>query len=110
MDAALARGEDVSRMKPRTRSVRRDHPSCSIVVELVDDRVLMVPPRLVPGSQDVAVEALAGVTVLGTGSVISWDGHDVQIWIQGSMDGIFGTRRSMQAEMAGKADRPRKVA
>lgn len=101
--AAMARGEEMLKTKPRARSVRYDLSTDRVVIEFTDDCVFMFPPRLVRGLQDVAVEELSAVTVLGAGFVLSWDGPDVQISVEGLMDGIFGTGKFMQAEMARKA-------
>jgi hypothetical protein len=103
IDAALARGEEMLNTQQRARSVRYDQEADRVIVDLVNDCTFMFPPRYVQGLQSATVEDLSDLMILRAGFVISWERADVQISIQGLMDGIFGTKKFMQAELARKA-------
>lgn len=113
VDAALARGEELLRTMPRAQRVRYDAESGRVLVELSNGCVFAFPPRLVQGLEDASEADIACVEVLGVGFALNWEAPDVQVSLEGLMDGIFGTRRYMErmwAARAGRATSPAKAA
>lgn len=109
MDVALARGEAALATEPRAKSARYDRRRGRVVVELSNGCTFAFPPHLVQGLEAATDAELAKVEVLGFGFGLRWEPLDVDLSIQGLLNGVFGTRAYM-ARRAGQATSPAKAA
>ena len=109
ISAALQRGSVARGNEPRAISARFDTKSGNIIVVLTNGCTFTFPPRIAQGLENANAGQLAKIEILGAGYGLHWEQLDVDLYIQGLLAGIFGTR-SYMAGLAGRASSPAKAA
>ena len=109
IDAALERGRALRATSPRARTVRYDHESGRIVVDLTNDCVFAFPARLAQGLAEASEQEISDVEILGGGTALHWEALDMDLALDGLMAGLFGTA-SFMAARAGRTVTPSKAA
>ena len=107
IDAAIARGEQSRKVKPRAASARYDHKLRQIVVKFTNGSIFSFPPALVQGLSGAPADKLADVRILGRGFGLHWEALDTDLSVPGLVDYVFGARKVM-ARLAGQAKSPAK--
>jgi len=103
IEAAEAHGRRMFETEPRAASVRYDHTSGRVVVDLVNGCVYAFPAELVQDLQGASHHDLAEVRIDGLGFNLHWPRLDVDLHVPALVAGIFGTRDWMMKEMARRA-------
>lgn len=94
-------------------AARYDAPSGRLVVSLHNGVELAVPVRLVEGLADADPEDLAEIEISPAGLGLHWPSLDADVYVQGLMAGVFGTRKWMARELGaegGRVSTPAKAA
>jgi hypothetical protein len=108
--AATLRGEEVRR---KGYAVRADYDSRQnrLVVDLNTGVTIMVPVHLIEELSDANADDLGEISPAGT--ALHWPRLDADVYVPGLMQGIYGTKRWMAAQLGaagGSATSPAKSA
>jgi hypothetical protein len=104
--AARARGE--ARMRaPRAESVRYDPDRHRIVVRLTTGAEIGFAPEDAEGLQNASADDLASVEVQELGLGIHFPELDADIYIPALLQGVFGSKRWMAAQLGATGGRVR---
>lgn len=95
IDAALAQGRLAAVHLPRAVRAEYRPAEDAIVVELDSGVWLSFPRRLLQGLEHAALEQLAEIEIVGPGTGLHWSQLDVDHYLPGLLQGVFGTRRWM---------------
>ncbi len=109
IDKAMSRGRLIAESEIRVLSAGFDRRSKKIRLKLSNGSEFLFPPKLVEGLADASDDALSKVEVLGAGFGISWPSRDVDLALQGLLQGVFGSRQWM-AKQAGLVKSEKKAA
>ena len=83
-------------------AARYDPASRRIVVTLRHGLELAIPVRLLQGLSDAPPASLARIEISPEGTGLHWPDLDVDLYVPGLIQGLFGTRRWM-ASLLGRA-------
>ena len=72
--------------------VRYDAARDAVNLEFLSGGVITIPRRVVPGLAGASPSALDDVRVSTAGDALSWPSLDVDIYVPGLVEGVFGTR------------------
>lgn len=104
---------EAKRAAGHATAARYDAPSGRLVVSLHNGVELAVPVRLVEGLADADPEDLAEIEISPAGLGLHWPSLDADVYVQGLMAGVFGTRKWMARELGaegGRVSTPAKAA
>jgi hypothetical protein len=93
-------------------SASYDAVQSRLVVELDSGVILLVPVHLVEGIAGASPETLRDIEVSPSGLGLHWPKLDADVYVPALLQGIFGTRRWMAAQLGasgGKASSPAKA-
>ncbi|WP_430511811.1 DUF2442 domain-containing protein [Pannonibacter phragmitetus] len=93
-------------------SASYDAAQSRLVVELDSGVILLVPVHLVEGIAGASPETLRDIEVSPSGLGLHWPELDADVYVPALLQGIFGTRRWMAAQLGasgGKASSPAKA-
>lgn len=110
--AATVRTEEVRRAG-FVVSARHDASRGSLVLDLSTGVQLVVPVSLVEGLADAAEADLAEIEITPTGLGLHWPRLDTDVSVPGLLQGVFGSRRWMAAQLGatgGQASTAAKIA
>ena len=110
--AATLRGEEVRR---RGYAVRADYDSRQIrlVVDPNTGVTIMVPVHLIEELADATADGLGEIEISPAGTALHWPRLDADVYVPSLMQGIYGTKRWMAAQLGasgGSARSPAKSA
>jgi len=110
--AATLRGEYVRR---RGYAVRADYDSRQnrLVVDLNTGVTIMVPVHLIEELSDADANDLTEIEISPAGTALHWPHIDADVYVPSLMQGIYGTKRWMAAQLGaagGRATSPAKSA
>ena len=86
-------------------STRYDSRARRVVVELNNGIQIAFPARLAEGLGDAATEDLSEIEISPTGLGLHWPRLDADLYVPGLMQGLFGSRAWMAAEMGAAGGR-----
>ena len=95
IDAAVARGRVAARNLPIAEHATYDPTDDTIVVRFKSGVTLRVPRHLLQGLEDATPEDLAAIELVGPGTGLHWPQLDVDHYLPGLAQSIFGTREWM---------------
>ena len=104
LDAALAQGRLAAPRLPRAIRAEYCVTDDVILVELSTGVGLRLPRRLLQRLAEASPEQLAEIEILGPGTGLYWPQIDVDHYLPGLLQGVFGTREWM-AELGRKGGR-----
>jgi protein involved in temperature-dependent protein secretion len=110
--AATLRGEELRR---KGYAVRADYDSRQnrLVVDLSTGVTIMVPVHLIEALSHATADDLGDIELSPTGIALHWPRIDADVYVPGLMQGIYGTKRWMAAQLGavgGSATSPAKAA
>ena len=110
--AATLRGEEVRR---RGYAVRADYDSRQnrLVVDLNTGVTIMVPVHLIEELADATADGMGEIYISPAGTALHWPRLDADVYVPSLMQGIYGTKRWMAAQLGaagGSARSPAKSA
>ncbi len=94
-------------------SVRYDRRSSRIVIGLNTDVQVAIPARKIEGFSEASDEELSEIEISPTGLGLHWPKLDIDVYVPGLLQGIFGSKRWMAAQLGaagGKARSATKIA
>ncbi|WP_136686130.1 DUF2442 domain-containing protein [Falsirhodobacter xinxiangensis] len=96
--AATLRGEDVRR---RGYAVRADYDARQnrLVVDLNTGVTIMVPVHLIEELSDASADDLGEIEISPAGTGLHWPRLDADVYVPSLMQGIYGTKRWMAAQL-----------
>lgn len=108
--AATLRGEEVRR---RGYAVRADYDSRQnrLVVDLNTGVTIMVPVALIEELSDADANDLTEIEISPAGTALHWPRIDADVYVPSLVQGIYGTKRWMAAQLGaagGRATSPAK--
>ena len=109
--AAIARGEQI-RQGGYAVGVDYDARQKRLVVELSNGVTVMVPVHLLEGLAEAQDSDLAEIEITPAGLGLHWPKLDADVYVPALMQGVFGTKRWMAAQLGasgGKASTPAKA-
>lgn len=92
IDAALAQASDFARVDRRLKAARYDPKTDRVVLTLDDDVLVGLPRKKLQGLQKAPPAALKEIEIVQHGTGIRWPQLDVDHYVLGLLNGIFGTR------------------
>jgi hypothetical protein len=95
--AAIALANTREQDDLRAVRARYDPAQDRILITLATEIEIAVPRRLLQGLQDATPEQLAAIEIQELGQGLHWPALDVDHYVPGILEGIFGTRRWMSA-------------
>lgn len=110
--AAIQRGEDL-RQNGYAVSAEYDAPQSQLVVSLSSGVIIMVPVHLIQELAEADPAALGDIEIAPSGLALHWPSLDADVYVPSLMQGIFGTKRWMAAQLGatgGRATTPAKAA
>lgn len=93
--AALRRARRFAAAERRVRSARYDRVRDRVVLELSDGMGLSIPRGYLQGLADAGASALSRIEILGQGTGLHWPRLDVQHYVPGLLNHVFGASRWM---------------
>ncbi|MGI8550127.1 MAG: DUF2442 domain-containing protein [Dehalococcoidia bacterium] len=97
IDAAIAEGRMAAERLPRAVAATYNAAAETIAVTLSSGVTLIVPRALLEGLDHGTPEQLAAIEILGPGTGLHWPLLDVDHYLTGLIQGIFGTQQWMTA-------------
>ena len=91
-------------------SARYDRTTGQIVIELNTGVQLIVPTAKIEELSGAAPEDLEEIEVSPAGLGLYWPALDADVYVPGLLQGIFGTRRWMAAQLGANGGKARSVA
>ena len=110
--AAIQRGEDL-RQNGYAVSAEYDAPQSQLVVSLSSGVIIMVPVHLIQELAEADPAALGDIEIAPSGLALHWPSLDADVYVPSLMQGIFGTKRWMAAQLGaagGRVTTPAKAA
>ncbi len=95
VDAAIAQANVYEQYRPKAVAAAYRAKGDMIVIELATGVELAIPRKLLQGLQNAKPAQLSKVELDDYGSALHWESLDVDHYIPGLIDGVFGTRRWM---------------
>ncbi|MBN9425713.1 MAG: DUF2442 domain-containing protein [Burkholderiales bacterium] len=114
-DQAFEQAEDHAtalREQGHAVAARYDDSRARIVIELSNGIEIAFPPHLAEGLAGASADALADIVITPTGLGLHWPKLDADLYVPALLQGVFGTKRWMAAQLGaagGKARTPAKV-
>jgi len=107
--AAVQRGEDL-RQSGYAVSAEYDALQNRLVVDLSSGVIVMVPMHLIQELAGANPEALAKIEISPSGLALHWPSLDADVYVPGLMQGEFGTKRWMAAQLGAAGGRAKTAA
>jgi hypothetical protein len=110
--AAILLGEELRRKGHAVRA-EYDAREKRLVVDLNTGVTIMVPVHLIEDLSNAPADDLAEIEITPTGLALHWPRLAADVYVPGLMQGIYGTRRWMAAQLraaGGSATSPAKAA
>lgn len=107
--AAVQRDEDL-RQSGYAVSAEYDALQNRLVVDLSSGVVVMVPMHLIQELAGADPEALAKIEISPSGLALHWPSLDADVYVPGLMQGEFGTKRWMAAQLGAAGGRAKTAA
>ncbi len=107
--AAVQRGEDL-RQSGYAVSAEYDALQNRLVVDLSSGVIVMVPMHLIQELAGADPEALAKIEISPSGLALHWPSLDADVYVPGLMQGEFGTKRWMAAQLGAAGGRAKTAA
>lgn len=95
IDAALRAAKDFMAEDRRATSAKYDCASDRIVIDLVDGVQFSIPRRYLQGLENAEPADIAEIELWGSGTGLHWPRLDVDHYVLGLLNHIFGTRKWM---------------
>ena len=102
--AAVLRGEEVRR-NGYAVSAEYDAHQNRLVVGLSNGVVIMVPVHLLEELAEAGADDLAEIEISPAGLGLHWPRLDADVYVPALMQGVFGTRRWMAAQLGASGGR-----
>jgi hypothetical protein len=97
IDAAIARAKEYEPYRPVVTAAEYRPASDMISLRFRTGVQLSIPRKLLQGLESAKVSDLRRIEVTLQGSALSWPTLDVDHYVPGLMEGVFGNRRWMSA-------------
>ena len=81
---------------PRVVEAHYDDARDEVAIRFENGARMAFPRHLLEGLAAASVEQLRAIVIVGPGTGLFWPQLDVNHYVRGLMDGIFGTRKWMQ--------------
>ena len=101
---AVLRGEE-TRRNGYAVSAEYDAHQNRLVVGLSSGVIIMVPVHLLEGLAEARAEDLAEIEISPAGLGLHWPRLDADVYVPALMQGVFGTRRWMAAQLGATGGR-----
>lgn len=101
---AVLRGEE-TRRNGYAVSAEYDAHQNRLVVGLSSGVIIMVPVHLLEGLAEARAEDLAEIEISPAGLGLHWPRLDADVYVPALMQGVFGTRRWMAAQLGASGGR-----
>jgi hypothetical protein len=95
IDAAIARGKIYDQYRPRAVAATYCQKADTIVVKLATGVEIVIPRKLMQGLEKATAAQIARVRVEDHGSMLHWESLDLDHYVPGLIEGVFGNRRWM---------------
>jgi hypothetical protein len=95
IDAAITRGKIYEQHRPNAIAARFSKRADALTITLATGVQLTIPRKLLQGLEDADPRDVAHVEIDDRGSALHWPTLDVDHYVPGLIDGIFGTRKWM---------------
>lgn len=92
IDAALAQASGFASVDRRLKAARYDSKTDRVVLTLDDDVLVGLPRKKLQGLQGASIAALRNIEIVQRGTGIRWPQLDVDHYVLGLLNGIFGTK------------------
>ncbi len=97
IDAAIALAKLREPFRPRAVAVAYRRKDDVVAITLATGVELIIPRKLLQGLENASPRELAVVEIEGPGDSLHWELLDVDHYIPGLIEGVFGNRRWMSA-------------
>lgn len=101
---------DALRQAGHVRSARYDPAADRIIISLNTGLDLVLPPALAEGLAGADTGDLSVIEISPSGLGLHWPTLDADLYVPGLLQGQFGSRRWMAAELGGQGGRTRSTA
>lgn len=98
------------RQAGHVQSARYDAGSDRIIISLNTGLDLVFPPSLAEGLAGTDTSALSVIEISPSGLGLHWPALDADLYVPGLLQGQFGSRQWLAAELGGQGGRSRSVA
>jgi len=95
IDAALARARTFESAERRATMASYDSKNDRITVHLSNGVMVAIPRRQLQGLQHAAARQLSRIELVGGGTGLHWPALDVDHYVPGLLNQVFGTREWM---------------
>lgn len=95
IDAAIANAKVYEQYRPKAVEASYRSKDDVIVIKLATGVELAIPRKLMQGLEDADPRDVAKVEIEDHGSSLHWESLDVDHYVPGLIDGVFGTRKWM---------------
>ncbi|CDN55349.1 Hypothetical protein RG1141_CH30130 [Neorhizobium galegae bv. officinalis bv. officinalis str. HAMBI 1141] len=91
-------------------SARYDRRSSRVVIGLNTDVQVAIPTEKIEGLSEASPDELSGIEISPTGLGLHWPKLDVDVYVPGLLQGIFGSKRWMAAQLGAAGGKVRSAA
>jgi len=95
IDAAIARGKIYEQYRPKAVAATYRAKGDLIAITLASGVELAIPRKLMQGLENAAPRDVAKIAIDDFGSSLHWEALDVDHYVPGLIDSIFGTHKWM---------------
>jgi hypothetical protein len=97
IDAAIAHGKVYEKYRPKAVAASYQKKNDALEIVLATGVKLTIPRKLLQGLEKASLRDVGRVTIEDHGSSLHWETLDVDHYVPGLIDGVFGTRKWMAA-------------
>ena len=110
VDTAIAQAKIYDQYRPKAVSATYRSKADTLVIKLANGVELAIPRKLLQGLANADPREVAKVEIDDHGSALHWESLDVDHYVPGLIDGVFGTRKWMSeaGKIGGRAKTPAK--
>ncbi|CDN49255.1 DUF2442 domain-containing protein [Neorhizobium galegae] len=91
-------------------SARYDRRSSRVVIALNTDVQVAIPTGKIEGLSEASPDELSGIEISPTGLGLHWPKLDVDVYVPGLLQGIFGSKHWMAAQLGAAGGKVRSAA
>ena len=97
LEEATKHGQETIKNSPKAKKVSYNAKNKRLIIELTNGASAVIPANLVQIFQNASAEKIADVEIAVEGLYLRWKSLDEDLFVPNLLQGVFGTRKWMDA-------------